>query len=148
MERIAELVKKAEASAMEKLSMANELIADIKQQMIHGTDCITTPQIQEWAIAIPIIYQELTPTKEAFALTKDLWDIEIKRMAAKNLLELTAKKTEIEQINRLSATENEERKAISDYMRNMLGGTQKALEALGNSLRKILSARVLEREVK
>lgn len=147
-ELIEQTVKLAETTCKEKLKAANALIADIKAQMAHGTDCITTVQIQEWAIAVPIICEELTPAKEAFELTKNLWDIEIKQAAAKNLLELDKKKTEIDQINRLAGTDNAKKKAIADYMKNMLAGTQEALWTLANALRKILDARIANREVK
>lgn len=141
-------LSQAEEVIMKKLTAVNNLIGDIKSQMAHGTDCITTAQIQEWAIVIPVMSQELTPSKEAFALMRNLWDIEIKQAGAKNLLELTQKKTEIEQINRVAGTEGEKKKAISDYMRNMLSGTQETLYNLGNAIRKILDARIMNREAK
>ena len=146
--RIKDILGKAEPVIQAKLKAANALIADVKSQMVHGTDCITTAQIQEWAIVIPIICEELTPAKEAFALTKDLWDIETKQIAAKNLLELDKKKTEIEQINKVAGTEGSKKKAIAEYMRNMLSGTQENLWMLGNALRKILDARIANREAK
>lgn len=147
-ERIEKAVKAAEDTVMAKLKSANALITDVKSQMAHGTDCITTPQIQEWAIVIPIICEELTPAKEAFDLTKSLWDIETKQLQAKNLLELDMKKTEIEQVNKLAGTENSKKKAIAEYIRNMLAGTQESLWMLGNALRKILDARIANREAK
>lgn len=146
--RIDDALSQAEAVVMNKLKAANALISDIKDQMKHGTDCITTVQIQEWAIAIPIICEELTPAKEAFELTKNLWDIETKQLAAKNLLELDKKKTEIEQVNRIAGTESSKKKAIAEYIRNMLGGTQESLWCLGNALRKILDARIANGEAK
>ena len=146
--RIEDIKQKAEAVVQEKLKGANALIADIKSQMAHGTDCITTEQIQEWAIVIPILCQELTPTREAFALTKSLWDIELKQADAKNLMELDKKKTEIEIINRLAGTEGSKKKAIADYIRNMLTSTQESLWMLANAVRKILDARIANREAK
>lgn len=143
-----DIIKSAEEVIMQKLKSANALIDDIKSQMVHGTDMITTTQIQEWAVVIPIICQELTPSKEAFALTKSLWEIELKKSAAKNLLELNKKKTEIDQINKLAGTEGETNKAIAEYMRNMLGSTQDSLSSLGSSLKKILEARIRGREEK
>lgn len=143
-----DIIRTAEEVVMEKLKSANALINDIKQSMVHGTDMITTTQIQEWAIVIPIICQELTPSKEAFALTKSLWEIELKKSAAKNLLELDKKKTEIDQINKLAGTEGETNKAIAEYMRNMLSNTQDSLTSLGSSLKKILEARIRGREEK
>lgn len=141
-QRIDDIVKKANDVAMKKLENANNLIKEVKAAMAQGTDCITTSQLQEWAVAIPVICEELVPHKEAFALMKDLWDIETKQLAAKNLLELDMKKTEIESVNKLAGTENAKKRAISEYIQNMLGGTQESLWMLGNAVRKILDARI------
>ena len=146
--RIEDVLVKAQEVVKKKLSPANALVAEVKAQMVHGTDCITTAQLQEWAIAIPIICEEIVPHKEAFALTKDLWDIETKQLAAKNLLELDMKKTEIENINRLAGTENAKKKAISEYVTNMLAGTQETLWCLSNAIRKILDARIASGDCK
>lgn len=140
--RVDDVLEKASKVVEKKLAPANSLVAEIKQAMVHGTDCITTAQLQEWAIAIPIICEELVPHKEAFALTKDLWDIETKQLAARNLLELDAKKTEIETVNKLAGTENGKKKAIAEYVQNMLAGTMESLWCLGNAIRKILDARI------
>ena len=94
-ERINEIVEKSAAVAKKKLEPANALIAEIKHAMSKGTECIPTVQLQEWAVAIPIICEELVPTKEAYVLTKNLWDIETKQLQAKNLLEMDEKKTKI-----------------------------------------------------
>lgn len=140
--RIDDVLKKAEAVVYKKLKPANNLISDVKNALSKGTDCITTSQLQEWAMVIPIICEEIVPHKEAFALTKDLWDIETKQIAAKNLLELDKKKSEIENINRFAGTENAKKKAIASYVQNMLAGTQESLWCLGNAIRKILDARI------
>ena len=141
-QRIDDIVKKANGVAMKKLESANNLVKEVKAVMAQGTDCITTAQLQEWAVAIPVICEELVPHKEAFALMKDLWDIETKQLAAKNLLELDMKKTEIESVNKIASTENAKKRAISEYIQNMLGGTQESLWMLGNAVRKILDARI------
>lgn len=140
--RIAEIVERAKAVAADKLKPANRLIADVKQAMSKGLECVTVAQLQEWALAIPIICEELVPYKEAFVLMKDLWDIETKQLGAKNLLELDEKKTKIEIINRVSGTEHAKRKAISSYVQSMIGGTQESLWMLGHAVRKILDARI------
>lgn len=142
-ERIQNILKQAQEVVDKKLSAANALIAEVKNAMAHGTDCISTAQLQEWAIAIPVICEEIVPHKEAFALMKDLWNIETKQLSAKNLLELDKKKTEIDNINVLAGTENAKKRAISDYVSNMLSGTQEALWCLGNAVRKILDARIV-----
>ena len=141
-QRVDDIVKRANDVAMKKLENANNLVKEVKAAMAQGTDCITTAQLQEWAVAIPVICEELVPHKEAFALMKDLWDIETKQLAAKNLLELDMKKTEIESVNKIASTENAKKRAISEYIQNMLGGTQESLWMLGNAVRKILDARI------
>lgn len=141
-QRVDDIVKRANGVAMKKLENANNLVKEVKAVMAQGTDCITTAQLQEWAVAIPVICEELVPHKEAFALMKDLWDIETKQLAAKNLLELDMKKTEIESVNKIASTENAKKRAISEYIQNMLGGTQESLWMLGNAVRKILDARI------
>ena len=146
--RIDQILAQSQKVIEQKLKPANALVADIKAQMVHGTDCITTAQIQEWAVVIPIICEELTPYKEAYELTKDLWDIESKQLQARNLLELDKKKTEIDNINKLAGTEHGKKKAIADYLHNMLAGTQESLWCLANALRKILDARIANREAK
>lgn len=141
-ERIEDIVAKSKKAIEAKLEPANNLIKDVKHQISQGTDCITTAQLQEWAIVIPVICEEIVPHKEAFALTKNLWDIETKQLAATNLLELDMKKAHIENINKLAGTESGKKKAIASYMVNMLAGTQESLWFLGNAVRKILDARI------
>lgn len=140
--RIDDIKLKAEKIVMDRLIPANALIKEIKTAMGKGIDLITSTQLQEWAVAIPIIIEEMIPHKEAFALTKDLWDIENRQLAAKNLLELDMKKTEIDNLNRIAGTDNLKNKAIASYMQSMLSGTHEALWVLGNSIRKIIDVRI------
>lgn len=140
--RIDEILDMSQKTIMKKLEPANALIREIKEQMSHGTDCILTAQLQEWAMVIPVLCADLVPYKEAYVLTKDLWDIETKQAAAKNLLDLDLKKTEIDAINKVAGTENSKKIAIAEYMRNILGGMQESLWCLGNAIRKILDGRI------
>lgn len=144
--RIDDALQRAQKVVEKKLAPANALIQEVKQAMSHGTDCITSAQLQEWAIAIPCLCADIVPAKEAFALTKDLWDIETKQLAAKNLLELDKKKTEIENINKLAGTENSKKRAMAEFVEKNLNGTQEALWCLGNAIRKILDARIAVRD--
>jgi hypothetical protein len=140
--RVGDITKRAQEEIEPKLRPANALIAEVKQYMSKGVDLITTTQLQEWAVAIAVINSELVPYKEVFALTKNLWDIETRQISAKNLLEFEAKKTEIDAINKMATTTNAKKAAIAEYIQNMLDGTQEALWMLGNSVRKILDARI------
>ena len=135
-------VDKAQEIVDKRLEGAHALIDEVKKAMSHGTECISTEQLQEWAVAIPIICEELATVKEAFSLTKELWDIETKRICAKNLLELEKKKVEIETINKLTGAENGSQSALAEYGRNRIGGCQEALWMLGNTIRKILDVRI------
>lgn len=140
--RIDDTCRRAEEEVHKKLAPANSLIAEVKNYMSKGVDLITTTQLQEWAMAIPVINSGIVPFKEVFALTKNLWDIETRQLSAKNLLEFDRKKTEIDAINKLATTVNAKKSAIAEYVQNMLAGTQEALWMLGNTIRKILDARI------
>lgn len=140
-ERIDKILLNAKEVIDKKLAPANALIQEVKDCMVKGMDCITMEQLQEWSIVIPILSQDLLPYKEAFGLMKDLWDIETKQLAAKNLLELDLKKTEIENINKVAGTENAKKKAISDYISRMLAGTQENLWVLSVAIRKMIDVR-------
>ena len=69
--------------------------------MAKGVDVISTTQLQEWMMAIPVVIQDIVSHKEAYALAREMWDIETKQMGAKNLLELDMKKTEIYSLNQV-----------------------------------------------
>lgn len=141
-ERIDDILTSAKA-IVSKLLQGNDLVVDeIKNAINKGVDLITTTQLQEWAMAIPIIIEEIVANKEAYSLTRELWNIETKQMSAKNLLELDAKKTEIENINRVSGTIHKKKEAIAQYVQSILAGMQEALWVLSNAIRKIIDVRI------
>lgn len=141
-ERIDDILTSAKA-IVSKLLQGNDLVVDeIKNAINKGVDLITTTQLQEWAMAIPIIIEEIVANKEAYSLTRELWNIETKQMSAKNLLELDAKKTEIENINRVSGTTHKKKEAIAQYVQSILAGMQEALWVLSNAIRKIIDVRI------
>ena len=140
--RIDDICNRAEKEVEKKLGPANSLLEEVKHYMSKGVDLISTTQLQEWAMAIPVINSGIVPYREVFALTKNLWDIETRQLSAKNLLEFDKKKTEIDAINKLATTINAKKSAIAEYVQNMLSGTQEALWMLGNTIRKILDARI------
>lgn len=141
-EKMANILKLAEQTVNERIKPALNLIADVKQALNLGTDKIAIEQLNEWSVVIPIICQELTPMREAFSLSKTLWDIETKKVAATNLLELRQKKTEIEQINRLAGTKGDTEKAVKEYLRSVISSTQDSLTQLSYALRRILDYRM------
>ena len=140
--RIEDICERAKAEVDTKLRPARELISEVKSFMSKGVDLISTTQLQEWAMAIPVINSGIVPYKEVFALTKNLWDIETRQLSAKNLLEFDRKKTEVDAINKIATTTNAKKSAIAEYVQNMLAGTQESLWMLGNTIRKILDARI------
>lgn len=140
--RIDDVVEQSRALVAKLLERNNALIAEIKSAMSKGMDMISTTQLQEWAMAIPIIIEEIVADKEAYSLTRELWSIESRQMAAKNLLELDVKKVEIENINRVAGTAHKKREAIAQYVQSMLAGMQESLWVLGNAVRKIIDARI------
>lgn len=140
--RVVDTIEKASKLVQSKLVPAHALIHEIKKAMSKGVECITTLQLQEWAIAVPILIEELVPIREAHSLTKTLWDIETKQLSASNLLELDKKKVEIENINKLAGTENAKKSAIAEYIRSSIGSVQESLWVLGNAIRKIIDARI------
>lgn len=141
-EKMSHILKLAEQTVNERIRPALNLIADVKKALNLGTDKIAIEQLNEWSVVIPIICQELTPMREAFSLSKTLWDIETKKVAATNLLELRQKKTEIEQINRLAGTKGDTEKAVKEYLRSVISSTQDSLTQLSYALRRILDYRM------
>lgn len=139
--RIEDALKRAKEVIDKKLIPARNLINEVKECTKRGTDTIPTSMLYDWSLTIPVMCSEIVAEKEAFALTKDLWDIETKQLQAKNLLELNELKSKIEQINKVAGTENAKKGALAEYIRNMLNGTQEALWCLGNAIGKIINAR-------
>lgn len=141
-ERIEDLLASAQAVVDELLAGNNALIKEIKTAMSKGVDMISTTQLQEWMMAIPIIIEEIVAHKEAYALTRELWNIEEKQMGAKNLLELDMKKSEIERLNRVAGTAFKRREALAQYVQATLAGMQESLWVLSNGIRKIIDVRI------
>lgn len=141
-ERIDEIIIQARDVVSKLLAGNNELIDEIKHAMKTGVDVITTTQLQEWMIAIPVIIEEIVAHKEAYSLARELWNIESRQMGAKNLLELEMKKVEIENINRVSGTAHKKQEAIAQYVQSMLAGMQESLWVLSNAVRKIIDVRI------
>ena len=143
--RIQHVLQKSKEILDQRLKPATELIRDIKRAMSNGLDTISDLQVQEWAVVIPIICHELSCWQNAYNLSRDLWDIEVKKMCATNLLEFTLKKVQTAEINRIEATKGETEKAVKAYLRNTIAGTQESLYQLANALRKISDYRIMTR---
>ena len=147
---IDEIVSSAQAVILPKIKPVENVIADIKLQLAHGTDRIPTSQIQEWALALSVITSELTPHKEAYALASSLWRVEINKSNAKTLAERRAeqKKVDIENQNIVKNSDKETQKVILDYMSSMIKDTQENIYQMCSELNRILDARTRFGEVK
>lgn len=147
---IDEIVSSAQAVILPKIKPVENVIADIKQQLAHGTDRIPTSQIQEWALALSVITSELTPHKEAYALASSLWRVEINKSNAKTLAERRAeqKKVDIENQNIVKNSDKETQKVILDYMSSMIKDTQENIYQMCSELNRILDARTRFGEAK
>jgi hypothetical protein len=145
-----EIVSSAQAVILPKIQPVENVIADIKQQLAHGTDRIPTSQIQEWALALSVITSELTPHKEAYALASSLWKVEINKSNAKTLAERRAeqKKVDIENQNIVKNSDKETQKVILDYMSSMIKDTQENIYQMCSELNRILDARTRFGEAK
>ena len=147
---IDEIVSSAQAVILPKIKPVENVIADIKLQLAHGTDRIPTSQIQEWALALSVITSELTPHKEAYALASSLWRVEINKSNAKTLAERRAeqKKVDIENQNIVKNSDKETQKVILDYMSSMIKDTQANIYQMCSELNRILDARTRFGEAK
>ena len=147
---IDEIVSSAQAVILPKIKPVENVIADIKLQLAHGTDRIPTSQIQEWALALSVITSELTPHKEAYALASSLWRVEINKSNAKTLAERRAeqKKVDIENQNIVKNSDKETQKVILDYMSSMIKDTQENIYQMCSELNRILDARTRFGEAK
>lgn len=141
-QRIEETLARAKTVVDKILGGNAALIKDIKTAMAKGVDVIPTTQLQEWMMAIPVVIEDIVAHKEAYALARELWDIETKQMGAKNLLELDMKKTEIHSINQVAGTGHKKKEVIAEYVHSMLAGMQEALWVLSNAIRKIIDVRI------
>lgn len=141
-QRIDDTLARAKAVVDKILGSNAALIKEIKNSMAKGVDVITTAQLQEWMMAIPIIIQDIVNHKEAYALVRDMWNIETKQMGAKNLLELDMKKTEIHSLNQVSGTGHKKKEVIAGYVHSILAGVQESLWVMSNAIRKIIDVRI------
>ena len=119
---IDDIVAKAQEVIAPKVEPVNRVIADIKQQLAHGTDRIPTSQLHEWGLVLSVITSELTPQKDAYALASALWKVEISKSAAKNLAQRRAeqKKVEVENQTVIDNADKETQKIILDYMTSII----------------------------
>lgn len=147
---IDEIVARAQEVIAPKIAPVNRVIADIKEQLAHGTDRIPTSQLHEWGLVLSVITSELTPQKDAYALASALWKVEINKSNAKNLAERRAeqKKTEVENQNIIDNSDKETQKIILDYMSSIIKDTQENIYQMCSELNRIMDARARNNETK
>ena len=147
---IDEIVARAQEVIAPKIAPVNRVIADIKEQLAHGTDRIPTSQLHEWGLVLSVITSELTPQKDAYALASALWKVEINKSNAKNLAERRAeqKKVEVENQNVIDNSDKETQKIILDYMSSIIKDTQENIYQMCSELNRIMDGRIRNGEVK
>lgn len=140
---IDEIVARAQEIISPKIEPINRVIEDIKQKLIHGTDMIPTSQLHEWGLVLSVAITELTPHKDAYALSSSLWSIDIKKSNATNLAQRRQeqKKVDVENQNVIDSADKETQKVILDYMSAILEDTQKNATQLLYELNRIMDAR-------
>lgn len=145
---INEILAAAEEVIKPKISPIMKVIDDIKLQLVHGTDRITTERIQEWALSLSATSTELSPHKEAFSLASILWRVDINNSNAKSLADRRSeqKKVEIENQNIIDSRDKETQKIIIDYMSSILESAQKNISQMLSTLNRILDGRNWNRE--
>ena len=137
------IVANAQAVISPKIQPVNEIINDIKRQLAHGTDRIPTSQLHDWAITLSVATSELTPFRDAYALTSALWKVDIAKSNAKSLAERRAetKKVDVENQNILDRSDKETQKIILDYMAAMIKDTQDNIYQMCSELNRVMDAR-------
>ena len=125
------------------LAPVNKIIQDIKQQLAHGTDRISTDQLHEWGLALSVATSELTPQKDAYALASALWKVDIAKSNAKSIAEKRAdqKKVDVENQNVIDRSDKETQKIILDYMSGLIKDTQDNIYQMCSELNRIMDAR-------
>ncbi|MCM1322834.1 MAG: hypothetical protein NC218_01475 [Acetobacter sp.] len=137
------IVKSAQEVLEPKLAPINRIIADIKEQLVHGTDRIPTAQFHEWGLALSVATSELTPHKDAYALASALWKQDINKSNAKTVAERrgNSKKVDIENDNVLVNADKETQKIILDYMAQIIKDTQDNVYQMCSELNRIMDSR-------
>ena len=147
---IDDILARAQSVLEPKLAPVRAVMDSIKTQLAHGTDRIPTSTINEWAVSLSVFTSELTPQKEAYALSAALWAVDIKKSNAKNLLERRAerKKVDVETQNIVDSADKETQKVILDYMANVIKGIQDNIYQMCSELNRIMDGRTRNNENK
>lgn len=139
---IMDIQKAATKEADSLLRAAINLVDDVRQMLKAGSDTLTTPQIEEWLLVIPVMIAELSPVRDAYELTRKLYTIDGDQIKAKTLLDSTEKGGRREAIQTINTKEREVDKSVMYYIRDRAGNMMDALHSLLMSLMKIYSSRL------
>lgn len=124
------------------LSSAQRLVDDVKKILKVGSDTLTQGQIEEWLLVIPVMVSELSPIRDAYELTKKLYDIDSHQIKAKTLLDTTEKGGRRDAMMTINTKDRDIDTSIMYYIRDRAGNMIDSLKSLLMSLMKIYSSRV------
>ena len=148
-QEIDEIVARAEAALASKLAPVREVVDEIRKLLAHGTDTIPTAVINQWTLELATTKSELSSFQEAYALASTLWDIDIRRAKAKNIVERGDKrKTDVESQNVVDSADKETQRVIFDYMHAVIDDTRDDIRQLLSELNRIIDARVRNDEAR
>lgn len=124
------------------LRAATNLVDDVRQMLKAGSDTLTTQQIEEWLLVIPVMIAELSPVRDAYELTRKLYTIDADQIEARTLLDSTEKGERRKAIQTINTKDREIDKSVMYYIRDRAGNMMDALHSLLMSLMKIHNSRM------
>ena len=124
------------------LRAATNLVDDVRQMLKAGSDTLTTQQIEEWLLVIPVMIAELSPVRDAYELTRKLYTIDADQIEARTLLDSAEKGERRKAIQTINTKDREIDKSVMYYIRDRAGNMMDALHSLLMSLMKIHNSRM------
>lgn len=141
---IIDIQRAATKEADSLLAASMNLVEDVKRVLKVGSDTLTTSQIEEWLLVIPVMIAELSPIRDAYELTRKLYTIDGDQIKARTLLDTTEKGGRREAIQIINTKEREIDKSVMYYIRDRAGNMMESLHSLLMSLMKVANYRMRE----
>lgn len=142
--KIEEIVARAQMVVQPKIAPVQRVLDDIKLQLAHGTDRIPTSQLHEWGLVLAIISTEMTPQKEAYALSSAFWKASMSKTKATTVAARRLEKKAIADAENEAVTLNtdkETERLIMEYMTSLLRTTKEDVYMMCSELNRIMDAR-------
>lgn len=139
---IIDIQRAATKEADSLLAASMNLVEDVKRVLKVGSDTLTTSQIEEWLLVIPVMIAELSPIRDAYELTRKLYTIDGDQIKARTLLDTTEKGGRREAIQTINTKEREIDKSVMYYIRDRAGNMMESLHSLLLSLMKVHNSRM------